>query len=217
MTTTHFGITPTTGCTAILSGLSSLLMANGGAGAGGSGCVRTIKRYAEKGYELEAIDRLTTSGLPALLVACMGGPFKPFEVNNQNHEQLLKFAIVVAAGRYSSQSDRMAGAAPTVDPGAEDLLDWATYYGCRALHTAGFKKVRPTQHLWLRFEPEKYLAVTELEATRMLDIYSDDPATVLETLGIVHNPTSYTHLFEVDNTTPKTTAPATVRGGVTDL
>jgi len=223
----HFGSTPTTGVNLILTALSSLKMVNGGAGAGGSGCVRTIARYAEVGYDAAAIDLLSRPGLPALLVTCFGGAFKPMSAGGQKFEQTLKFAVLCCAGRFSNVSDRLAGETPTVDPGVEDLLDWATYYGCRGLAGTAddvdgkpvrpFKNVHPTTHRWIRVEPEKFIASVEIEATRYLDYFDDTPTAVLEKLGIVHNPLDYDQLFLVDNTTPNTDAPATVRGGVVTL
>ncbi len=216
----HFPLTPTQGVNAIIDELAlRLAMRDGGAGVeGGAGCVRTIKRYADQNYDLASIDNLTQSGLPAMLVACMGGPFRPFDtVSGWNFEHALKFAIICAAGRFSSQKDRISGDEPTIDPGAEELLDWATYFGVRALYAARFKKIRPISHLWLRIEPERYVAVAELEAVRLIDCYDDGPYVFLERIGLVHNPSNPERLFRADNETPNTDAPPTANGGVTGL
>ncbi len=224
----HFTNPPTTGVNAILSALSALQFANGGAGHGGSGCVKTIKRIAsDKASDLAAIDSMTVGNLPAMLVAQPGGPFKPFDTTGRLHEQTFRFSVICCAGKYSSFLDRLTSSAPTVDPGIEDLLDWATYLGCRALAGPGdvrgavatriYKKVRPVDHRWLRWETERFVAVAELEGCRFLDYHDDDLLTVLQKIGIVHDPTDPAHLFEADNTTPKTVDPATLRGGVVTL
>ena len=228
MTPGHFDSPPSVGVAAILSGLSSLLFLNGGAGAGGTGCVKTLKRIAsDTASDLAAIDNITVGNLPAMLVAQPEGPFKAFDTAGRCHMQTLQFWIVCVCGKYSSYADRLTSTTPTIDPGIEDLLDWSTYLGCRALAGPGdvkgatatriYKLVRPVRHRWVRFEAERYVAVAELEAVRFFDYYDDDLLTVLEKIGIVHDPRDQAHLFNVDNVTPNTVDPATLRGGVAVL
>lgn len=242
----HFYTPPTVGCNAILDALEPLRFANGGVGVpGGTGCVKAIKRLAaERHDDLAAIDNMTVGNLPAMLVICDGGPFKPFDTSFRLHEHVLQFGVICCANRYSSYLDRIAGEPDpavmggpvggshdasylaTQSPGIEDLLDWATYLGCRALagepDARRYKKVKPLTHRWLRFEPERYVAVALIEAVRFFDYEDDEPEVFLETVGLVHNPVKAHeadpgNLFLGDNTTPNTAAPATVRGGVVDL
>lgn len=211
----HDAITPTTVVNAIISALSSLLFLNGGAGGGGTGCVKTIKRYVGDQFDLEVIDKMITAGLPAILVSDLSGSGSVTGTHQQLFEEELKIGILCCAGKYDSQLARMTGG--SVTPGVEDLVDWAKYYGLRAMNTAGLKKIKYLGWKWLRIEPEKYMKVVELSGSSHCNIYDDAATTVLETLGIVHNPSDYDHLFLGDNVTPKTNEPATMKTGVVDL
>lgn len=214
----HFGVTPSTAIAAILSALSVLKLHGGGAGvAGGSGCVKTIRRYAQDKYSVEEIDRVIAGGLPAMLVACTGGPGDVPTADGGEQPQRLRFAVICAAGRMSSVDDRISNATPSVNPGVEDLLDLATYFGLRAIHGAGLRCVRLLDHKWLRIEADKYIAVAELEGTRRFDLWDDEPVTTMLSLGLVHDPIDPEELFLEDNETPNTDAPPTLGGGVVTL
>lgn len=205
----HYGATPNAIVEAVLTGLSVFKL------QAGSGCVRTIKRLANDKYDLEAIDGVLTAGLPAWLVSYLGGVFEAAGCG-QRYLLRMAFGVVCAAGRHSAIGDRLAGDAS--DPGVEDLLDWATYYAMRAVNGVnGVQRARPLRHRWLRFEPTKYVAAFEFDATRMVDIYDDAPETILESLGIVHDPLDPEELWEADNLTPKSEMPPTTDGGVTTL
>ena len=211
----HDAITPTVVVNAIIGGLSSLLFQNGGAGGGGTGCVKTIKRYVGDGFDLEVIDRMITAGLPAILVADISGTGSITGTHQQYFEEELRISMLCCAGKYDSQLARMTGG--SINPGVEDLVNWSKYYGLRAMNTAGLKKLRYLGWRWLRIEPEKYIKVVELAGSSHCDIYDDTVSAVLETLGIVHNPSDYDQLFLGDNMTPKTNEPATMKTGVVDL
>lgn len=194
----HFGARPGTVCTAILSALSVFQFADGGSGVpGGSGCVRTIKRFAGDELTPDKVDLQLTAGVPAFLVAHLLGQFVKGGANGRRFDQMAKVSILCASGRYSSQSARLAGATPLVDPGVEDLLDWAVYYALRAMEgVAGVSNPAPLEQRWLRVEPGKYLAVAELQYRRRFDAWDDAPADTLTKLGLVHDPVTPTSLWE---------------------
>lgn len=201
----HIPVTPTAIVDAILAELAVFASA-----------VPTIKRLAADDQTIEAVDRQLVGGVPAFLVACSGGPFVSEATSGQRWVQELGITILCAAGRYSSQADRLSGT--DAKPGVEDLLDWATYYGMQALK--GVSRVsapRPVRHRWVRVEVGKYLAALDLTATRRVDTWEDDPATMLDDLGIVHDPTTPSDLWEDDNETPNSDMPPTTDGGVTEL
>lgn len=216
----HFGATPSAVCQAVLTALSQFQFADGGAGVdGGSGCVKTIKRIAGDELKPENIDRHLTSGMPALLVAHLLGKFGAGRTNRKLFDQTIRLAIVCCAGRFSSQADRLAGGVTaTVNPGVEDLLDWATYFALRALEQlSGCREQQPVDQVWLRLEPGKYIARVDIECKRTFDAWDDAPASTLQTLGIVHDPIDLDDLWAEDNETPKSELPSALAGGVTDL
>jgi hypothetical protein len=217
----HYGATPTAIADAILTSLSVLLYTNGGVGGGGSGCAKTIKRLAGDATDAEAIDQQITRGLPAILVGSNGGTFESASTDGQTYYQRMRFSLICAAGRYSSQRARTVGAevlSVVADPGVDDLLDWSTYYAIRAARAlGGVTRIKPIDHKWIRIEPQKYLAIAEIEATRLVDVYDDAIATELEALGIVHDPLDLGQLFDLDNVTPNSSLPDTIDGGVYDL
>jgi hypothetical protein len=220
----HFGTGPTALAAAIVTELEVLRK------VGASGCLRTLKRFAGDKYDLDAIDLQLHGGAPAMLVAYLGGTFEGDSTTQQRFRQRMRFSIICCAGSYESIAARLSGGASLLtEPGVEDLADLATYYGVRALalsggeRRAGITLAIPTEHKWLRVEPEKYAMAVELEATRRFDAYSDQPEAEFTTLGLVHSPlgpddTPATPgaLFEEDTTTPKQTPPE-VGGGVTEL
>lgn len=203
-------VTPTQAVNAIITELSRFLPG----GAEGTGAVRTIARVAGDRYDLEMIDGRLTKGVPAWLILNLGGPFEGVSTTQMLFEHQLKLSIVCAAGGYASIEDRLSGSA--ADPGIEDLLDWATYYGCRALHGVdGLSRVQPTAHKWLRIQPQKYLAAVEISAVRELDLYDDAAADHLRRVGLVHDPLDPDVLF-VDGE-PNTTWRPTLDGGVATI
>jgi hypothetical protein len=211
----HYGVTPASVVTALVAGLSALKRI---AGPPPSGCLRTLQRYAGDRYDLEAIDLRLAAGTPAMLVAYLGGPIEPGATDGRLFYHRMKFSVICAAGSYASAEERLAGGSPATDPGVEDLLDWASYYACRAaMAVSGLTRVKPTDHKWLRIAPTKFLAAAELEATRQLDLWDDDGlGEELERIGLVHSPLDPEELFEDDNLTPKQEEPL-VGGGVATL
>jgi len=218
----HFLTTPGAVCDAILGALTAFkhVTVNGTE----TGCLRTLKRYTGDKFDEATLNLHLQQGLPAMLVAGTGGNFLAADANGQKFYQIMKFQIVCIAGKCNSQLARISGGqnAATM-PGVEDLLDWATYYGCRAMASiTGITKAKPTDHKWISLVPEKYIAVAEFEATRIFDTYDDEPITTLEKLGLVHNPTDPDQLWVLDGEgdptdVPYTDDPETVRGGVFDF
>jgi uncharacterized SAM-binding protein YcdF (DUF218 family) len=208
--TAHLGTPPGTVVDAIITALSTFLMVNGGAGVGGgSGCVRTVARYpGEPGsseLDLATIDRLCANGLPAMLVAYLGGPFGEQATTRLRFTHEMRFGVICCAASYQSRGLRVVGTTPTVQPGVWDLLDWATYTAVRAVANIGrtggantaatVTLVKPTAHRWLRLMPEHYVAVAELVGSRLMDTEDDAPAATLQTLGLVHDPIDPLYLF----------------------
>lgn len=208
----HLGIQPATIASAILTALSAFKRTDEG------GIVNTLKLYAGNEFNPELVDRQMTAGAPGWLVAVLGGEFIPEGASGKRFRQTVHVHIVCAAGTYLGLTSRLQDQAETLTvPGVEDLLDLATYYGTRALDSLAVSQPRPVRHTWLRVEPGKYLAVAELECIRRLDLWEDDPTTILESLGIVHDPLDPNDPWESDNLTPKSEWPPTVDGGVTEL
>lgn len=221
----HYGTSPNALATAMVAGLQVLRK------SGASGCLRTLKRFAGDRYDLEAIDLQLAAGAPAMLVAYLGGKITPTATHQQQFTQRMLFSVICCAGSFESIGLRLSGGAEaSTEPGVEDLLDLATYYGARALANDGATRRTgvtlsgPTEHKWIRIEPGKYVAACEFEAVRRLDIFDDtDALEEFTTLGLVHSPYGDSEvkatpgdLFEEDNETPKQTPPE-VGGGVTEL
>jgi len=209
----HFGTQPSTVTNAILSGLSVLQKVNGGAGHGGTGVVATIQRIAGDGYRDDDLDQYLQRGLPAILVSYEGGDFKR-HANNQTLQQVMRFAIICIAGEMTSVRKRLDDNY-LVNPGVEELLDMASYYGYRAIDAiSGIRSATIDKHQWLSIIPGRYAASVSMSAVRDFDVWGDDPSVTLSKLGIVHNPIDYNDLWESDNITPKSTLPSDVSGGV---
>ena len=207
----HFGQTPTTVCNAVISALSIFKMANG------VGPVKTIKRLVTA--DDEAMDRQLALGLPAFLVVHLAGEFKKGRASGQAWDQECVVSIFCCAGSFESQSDRLEGGVSALtDPGVENLVDWATYYGVQGIAALEkIRSVRPLNQRWHKFEPGKYIMTVDIAYTRTLDAWMDDPTTLFESLGIIHDPIDPDDLWEVDNETPKSEWPPTVDGGVVDV
>lgn len=226
----HYGTTPNALAGAIVTALQPLVR------SGSSGVLRALKRYAGDRLDLESVDLQIASsgGVPAALVAYLGGTFAMDDTTQRRLTHRMRFSVVVASGSFESVAKRLSDG----EAGVEDLLDAVTYYAARGLATSagetweeaasgerrkGVTLVQPTAHKWLRVEPGKYLAAVELEASRRFDFWDDEPEAEFTTLGLVHSPlgpddTPATpgDLFEDDGETPKQTPPE-VGGGVTEL
>lgn len=181
-------------------------------------CIRTCKRMVGADEDQDGLDVMLTAGLPAFLVAHAGGSFATRGANNRRFDQRCRIKVFCAASYQRTQVSRASSDTPTVTPGVEDLLDWATYYGIRGIESvSGATAPRPLQHRWLYTEPGKYVAVVELEYVRQLNCWDDAPTSTLQSLGIVKNPSDEDALFEGDNITPDSDEDAALAGGVFTL
>ena len=205
----HVGVQPSTVIGAMRSELSRIEQ------RGTAGVLKTLKRYAADGIDLESIDRHILSGVPAMLLAYEGGIFDPPAANGRAQDQVMRFAIICAAGTFQGASDRLTGG--HWDPGVEDLLDLATYFGLRGMRAAGVRLPLVGEHRWLRFVPEKYVAIATFTCRRQVDTWDSAIEGELEKLGICHDPTDPDDLWDPDNLTPNSDDPRTVDGGVATL
>jgi hypothetical protein len=222
----HYGTTPATVAASILTGLAVLKMHNGGYGVpGGSGCVRTVARIESE--DPEDIERGLTDGLPGVLVVFQQGTFEESDTGKQVFDELLQFRILVAVGATRDAVERMTGGevnhAVAKFPGIEDMQDWAIYFGCRAARQTGIRMVKPVRRLQnktIGLPKGTYVCMgaVDIQMQRQIDIYDDATGHTLLKLGIVHSPSDYAHLFNVDNVTPKSSFPPPgVDGGVNTL
>jgi hypothetical protein len=169
--------------------------------------------------DIASIDTMLTGGLPAFIVAQTGGAFVRRGTNSKRFDQSCRVKIFCVAGYQRTQVSRSASATPTVNPGIEDLVDWAAYYGVKAIEgVADAIAPRPLAQRWLSTEPGKYVAVAEIEYMRRMDCWDDDPTDTLQSLGIVRDPTDEDELFDpADNVTPQSDDPDEFAGGVYTL
>lgn len=211
----HYGILPSAVCDAIILGLSIFKLQT--VGGVRSGCVPTIRRFAGEKPDVDLIDRELVAGLPAMLVAYTGGQFEGIATSQDMWLQVVPISIICCAGRFESMAARLSGGADAAtNPGVEDLLDWATYHGYRAMRTAGLTRVKPIRHRLISIEPGKVVAAAELEGSRCFDFYDEEPTATLQSAGLVHDPLDPEQLFLEDNVTPNQAEPL-VGGGVSDL
>lgn len=209
----HYGPSPASICSDIMTALAVLKAP--------TGKVRTIRRLAGELHTSEKgaaeLRRLLTSGTPAYLVAYLGGPFKPRGTHRRVWDHVRRFAVIAINASFQDQADRFETAADGT-PGIEEMLDVATRLTMRALlSNAALRGAKPLDHKPLRHEPEGYVYSAEFECVAAMDGWDDEPATILDTLGIVHSPTNPADLWEADNVTPKSDWPPTADGGVTEL
>jgi hypothetical protein len=202
-----FGVSPAYVCDRLISVLSRFVTAK---------TVKTVRRYAgAKEDDLEAIDRLLTTGVPAFLVFHAPGKFDPMTTDGRRFNHRLHFGAYCCAGDYQSQTRRLEGR-NDYSPGIDNLMRWAIYFcGRELLEVKELRGARPLGSRYLRFEPGKYVGVVEFEAVNTIDFYDDAPANALERLGLVKNPTDPEELFQGDNLTPNSTDPNP--GGVFSL
>ena len=182
-------------------------------------CVKTVKRISGDDFSADEIDAKLTSGVPAFLVGHKGGQFEKRGSNSRRFDQIPVVTILCISSYQSSLIDRLASETPTVNPGVEDLLDWATYYGVRAIEgVSGAHAPKPLAHRWVSVEPHRYVAAVDIQYVRRIDCWDDDPSTTLQNLGIVRDPTDEDELFDpTDNVTPQSDNPDDFAGGVYDL
>ena len=211
----HFGIQPSVVTSAILSELSVLKKLNGGAGGGGTGVLATIKRIPGATFPDALIDGFCQAGLPAMLVSYEGGAFST-RSNRRDFSQTMQFRIICIAGEMTSVSKRLDDDI-SVNPGIEELLDLATYYGMHAIDDLDARSATPVGHQWVSVAPGRYIASVDFTVIRKFDTWGDAPANTFEKLGIVHEPLDPDDLWEIDNTTPKSYYPRTTDGGVSEM
>ena len=222
MDSSHFGVTPTELCDAVLSGLSALQV------VGNVGAVRTIGRV--KGEKVPDLKGAMLAGVPAILLHYSGGSTERARATHgQLETDTLNFKLLCIAGQLETIGLRMDGEGERdwseVTPdkvGVEQLQDWGRYFALRALKTAGGKQVRTVRFTQgYRISPEHFIGAVELTCQREVDMYDDATAVYLQTLGICHDPTNGEGgpWFEpADNETPISDwPPPGVDGGVATL
>ena len=223
--TDHWTSTPRLAANAIVTELTTRLkFLSGGAGAGGSGCVRSIARVASD-TDLDVIRRALNPGLPGLLVYYGGGDLAAGATHQQAFKHPMTFRVLCCAGTFEDLPGRLSGdgemdsAAATV-PGVEELQDFALRFAARALESvSGIKKAHPVKLLPSTFvEVGLYIGAVDLVATREVDMYDDSTLVTLEDIGIVRDPSDYDDLFTgVADDVPNSDLPVGLDGGVGDL
>ena len=219
METTHFSHRPSAVVQTIMTAYSTLLKQAGGHRKGGTGVVSTVARVASlEGPDLAAALQ-QGGGVPALLVFFSGGTYSVKGTGRGNYLDTLNYMILCISGKSTNVGDRLAEGEvdpdEALEPGVEELQDWAFYLGLRALRTAGLNMSTAVRHSQVfRMKPENYIGSVEFHGQREVDVYDDTLANSLLSLGIVHSPTDPDDLWEADNETPRSEWPPET-GGVT--
>lgn len=218
--TGHWSVTPRNACQAILTGLTALEFVNGGAGGGGSGCVKSISRIAHD-TNLEQIRLGLHKGLPGILLFYGSGSCKPTTTGNCTYEHEMRFRLLCLSDNFESRIKRQSGEGDmdsdaAIMPGIEELQDWGLRLALRALRdTTGVYKphlsrIDPAQYV----ENGLYIGAVDITAMREIDIHDDAAATTLLELGLVHSPRDYDDLW-LDSPTdslPDSTLPRPIDG-----
>jgi len=190
--TGHWSATPRNACLAILTAFADLEFQNGGAGAGGTGCVKSIARIAHD-TDMETIKLGLHAGLPGLLVFYGAGRVESNTASQRRFNHEMKFRILCLSGNFESRIKRQSGAGDmdsdtAITPGVEELQDWSSRLAVRALQDVdGISKVYienfdPAQVI----EQGLYIGTVDIVATREIDVYDDLISTTLETIGVCH-------------------------------
>jgi len=176
--------------------------------SGSTGHVETIARLTGALDDPETWDRISQAGVPAMLVAYTGGPFKPKSADGLVHTQTARFSIVCTASDFRSRARRLEGR-NVYFPGLDALTRWALFHGGRELQSHGkLRNARPVLERVMSYAPGRFASIVSFEAETDIDFHDDIQMTGrLESLGIVHSPNDLNKLFDDDNTTPNTDDP----------
>jgi len=185
---------------------------------GTAGSVQTVARLTAPLGDTVARDLISKAGTPAMLVAANGSVFTSGAANASRLTERVSTLVICVASSYRSRKHRLEGR-NVYDIGLDNMTKWALVYAGRALvEINGLSDPRAESTRLGGFSADKFISITEWTYDLTIDLYDDvDTSTKLEKLGVVHDPTTYAQLFEVDNLTPKTDSPTSPAVGVADL